>query len=112
VLAEHGGHEVKHTGAGIFARFEAADVALASADEIQRRLRSSGLSAAIGIIGNTLPHEDPLLSPNLFLRAQALTAATEAGATQVEAEVQAALPKPAANTDDEALVSADDAMVA
>lgn len=91
VLAENNGHEVKHTGAGIFARFDGADTAVASADEIQSRLQSSGLKVAIGVIGNTAAHEDPLLSPTLFHRAQALTAATEAGKTQVEAEVQSAL---------------------
>ena len=91
LLAERHGHEVKHTGSGIFARFEEVDAAVASADEIQNRLQASGLKVAIGIIGSTSTDEDPLLSPTLFLRAQALTAATESGAIQLEAQVQAAL---------------------
>ncbi len=76
VLAENEGHEVKHTGTGIFARFASADAALHSADSMQSRLGSSGLKIAIGIIGNTDANEDPLLSPELFHRAQALTATT------------------------------------
>lgn len=107
LLLERNGHEVKHTGSGIFARFEDAETAVASADEIQNRLQASGLRVAIGIIGNTSAQEDPLLTPNLFLRAQALTTATESGAIQLEAQVQAALPQAEPAADDTA-----DAMVA
>lgn len=108
VLADSSGHEIKHTGAGIFARFETAVTAVASADEILSRLQTAGLKVAIGIIGNTSAHEDPLLSPTLFLRAQALTASTESGAIQLEAQVQDALQPAsgkAATTDADAMVA-------
>jgi hypothetical protein len=94
ILSEHGGHEVKHTGVGIFARFGAADAAMAAASEMQDRLLATGLKVAIGVIGNINASEDPMLTPDLFHRAQTLTAQAAPGEVSSEPQVhEAALRK-------------------
>lgn len=79
-----GGKEIKHTGKGIFARFSEAAVALAAAKELQRDL---GPAIALALVGNTDAGEDPVLSPTLFLRAEAALAAAGDGQAAVEAQV-------------------------
>ena len=79
-----GGTEIKHTGKGIFARFTDADGALAAAKGLQADL---GAAVALAVIGNTDAGEDPVLSPTLFLRAEAAIGSTGDGQVAVEAQV-------------------------
>jgi len=90
-ITAHGGHEVKHTGKGIFARFTSARLAVDAAVDMQRNFLGTGSKLAIGIIGNTTAGEDPLLSPNLMHQAQAILARTGPGEILCEAQVQAAI---------------------
>lgn len=83
-LAEGGGVEVKHTGKGIFARFTDPAAALACAKALQRDL---GAGIALALIGNADSGEDPVLSPTLFLRAEAAMGSTSDGQASVEAHV-------------------------
>lgn len=80
----NGGTEIKHTGKGIFARFTDAGAAVATAKNLQREL---GSAIAIAVIGNTDTAEDPVLSPTLFLRAEAAMGSTGDGQIAVEAHV-------------------------
>jgi hypothetical protein len=79
-----GGQEVKHTGKGVFARFGDPGLALATAKELQRGL---GKTIALTVIGNSDAGEDPVLSPTLFLRAEAAMGSTGDGQASVEAHV-------------------------
>jgi hypothetical protein len=90
VLAAHGGHEVKHTGKGIFARFTTATAAVDAAMDIQRQYVEDGSRLAIGIVGNTTAGEDTLLSDKLVRQAQAILARTGAGEILCETQVRAA----------------------
>ncbi len=80
----NGGTEIKHTGKGIFARFTDPAAALATAKNLQREL---GPAIAIALIGNADAVEDPVLSPTLFLRAEAAMASAGDGQIAVEAHV-------------------------
>ena len=90
VIAVHGGHEVKHTGKGIFSRFAEASPAIDAARDIQRAFSGSGSKLAIGLVGNTTAGEHPILSASLIRQAQAMVARTGAGEILCEAKVQAA----------------------
>ena len=90
-ITAHGGHEVKHTGKGIFARFTAARDAVDAAVDMQRNFTETTSKLAVGIIGNTVAGEDPILSANLVRQAQAILARTGAGEILCEAQVQAAV---------------------
>lgn len=84
VLGTHGGHEVKHTGTGIFAQFTDAVAAVAAATEIQRRFTASyGPTLAVALIAN-VAGGDPLLTPDVIRQAQ--TAAARAGDGEILAE--------------------------
>ena len=83
-LSIGGGQEIKHTGKGIFARFADPATALATAKDLQRDL---GRSIALALIGNADAAEDPVLSPTLFLRAEAAMGSTGDGQVSVEAHV-------------------------
>lgn len=89
-IAVHGGHEVKHTGKGIFARFYTASTAVDAATSIQRQFAPETSKIAIGIIGNNVTGEDPILSANLIRQAQAILARAGAGEILCEAKVRAA----------------------
>jgi len=90
VLGTHSGHEVKHTGMGIFARFASADAAIAAATEVQRRFTASyGPKLAIALIANT-NSEDPLVSSNIVRQAQTAAAQALDGETLVERRLQRA----------------------
>jgi adenylate cyclase len=92
-VAAHGGQEVKHTGKGIFARFTTVLAAVDAAMDMQRQFQEPDSKLAIGIIGNTAAHEDPLLSSNLIRQAQAVVSRTGAGEILCESRVQAALKR-------------------
>lgn len=90
VLGTHHGHEVKHTGTGIFAHFRQADAALAAAIEIQRRFTASyGASLAVAVVENT-NHDDPLLTPDVVRQAQTVAAQAVNGEILAERRVQKA----------------------
>jgi len=97
VLANHSGHEVKHTGKGIFARFTTARAAIDAAVEMERQFAAapSGPKVAIGIIGNTTAGEDPILSPNLIRQAQAVIVRARGGEILCEPQVHAAVERQA-----------------
>ena len=90
-ITAHGGHEVKHTGKGIFARFPAARAAVDAAVDMQHNFTESTSKLAIGIIGNTVAGEDPILSANLVRQAQSILSRTGPGEILCEAQVQAAV---------------------
>ncbi len=90
-LTAHGGHEVKHTGKGIFARFPTARAAVDAAVDMQRAFTEPTAKLAIGLIGNTVAGEDPILSANLVRQAQTTVAGAGAGEILAEAQVQAAV---------------------
>ncbi len=90
-ITAHGGHEVKHTGKGIFARFATARTAVDAAIDMQRGFTDPSSKLAIGVIGNTTAGEDPTLSSNLVHQAQDLLARTGTGEILCEAQVQAAI---------------------
>jgi hypothetical protein len=92
-LAVHGGQEVKHTGKGIFARFTTATAAVDAAMDIQRGYQDDGSKLAIGIVGNSVAGEDPILSANLVRQAQAILARTGPGEILCEAQVRAAVKR-------------------
>jgi adenylate cyclase len=96
-VAAHGGHEVKHTGKGIFARFPAARNAVDAAVDMQRAFAAPSATLAIGVIGNTVVGEDPILSANLVRQAQSIVARAGAGEILAEAQVQAAVRDTAPN---------------
>ena len=89
-MAVHGGHEVKHTGKGIFARFSTASAAIDAATSIQRQYAPETSKIAIGIVGNNIAGEDPIMSANLVRQAQAILARAGAGEILCEAKVRAA----------------------
>ncbi|MCA0200713.1 MAG: hypothetical protein LCH56_07700 [Proteobacteria bacterium] len=90
VLGTHHGHEVKHTGTGIFAQFKQASAAITAAIEIQRRFTASdGVKLAIAVIENT-NNDDPLLTPNVVHRAQTAAAQALDGEILAERGVQIA----------------------
>jgi len=90
-IAGHSGHEVKHTGKGIFARFPDAKAAADAAVDIQRNFAAEGAKLAIALIGNTVAGEDPLLSANLVRHAQEIVARAGAGEILCETQVQEAI---------------------
>ncbi len=90
-ITAHGGHEVKHTGKGIFARFASAREAVDAAVDMQRAFTEIGSKLAIGLVGNNTAGNDPILSANLVHQAQAVVARTGAGEILCEAQVQAAV---------------------
>jgi adenylate cyclase len=90
-ISAHQGHEVKHTGKGIFARFPTAAAAYDAAVDAQRAFNDDDSKLAIGIVGNTSAGEDPLLSAHLVRQAQAIVARTGTGEILCEAQVQAAI---------------------
>jgi len=92
-LAAHGGHEVKHTGKGIFARFTTATAAVDAAMDMQRQFSDGDSKLAIGIIGNTTAGEDPILSADLVRMAQTILARTDGGEILCEAQVRAAVQR-------------------
>ncbi|MBY0509629.1 MAG: hypothetical protein K2P94_05700 [Rhodospirillaceae bacterium] len=98
-LAAHGGHEVKHTGKGIFARFTTATAAVDAAMDIQRQFVEGDSKLAIGIIGNSTAGEDPILSANLVRMAQTILARTGGGEILCEARVRAAVQRQRGETD-------------
>lgn len=99
VLGTHAGHEVKHTGTGIFARFGAAGAAVGAAAEIQRRFTAGyGARLVIALIADT-GREDPLLSPALVHRAQAVVAQAQDGETLAEQRVRSAAGRTADGED-------------
>jgi hypothetical protein len=98
-LAAHGGHEVKHTGKGIFARFTTATAAVDAAIDMQRQFADGDSKLAIGIIGNTTAGEDPILSANLVRQAQIILARTSPGEILCEAQVRAAVQRQRGETD-------------
>ena len=83
-LTRGGGNEIKHTGKGIYARFTDAAAALAAAKGLQQEL---GPAIALALVGNADAGEDPVLSPTLFLRAEAVMGSTGDGQAAVEAHV-------------------------
>jgi len=93
-ITAHGGHEVKHTGKGIFARFATARAAVNAAVDAQRAFAEQSSKLAIGLIGNTTAGEDPILSANLVHQAQALVGRAGTGEILCEAQVQAAIRRP------------------
>ncbi len=109
VLGTHHGHEVKHTGSGIFARFRQAGTAVAAAIEIQRRFTASaGSMLAVGVVEDS-GHDDPLITAGLYRQAQ--TAVEQAVNGEILAEwrvghAAGALPPqaPAGESDPTALV--------
>jgi len=98
-ITAHGGHEVKHTGKGIFARFATARTAVDAAIDMQRSFSDPSSRLAIGLIGNTTAGEDPTLSANLVHQAQSILARTGAGEILCEAQVQAAIRRQQNDTD-------------
>jgi hypothetical protein len=91
VLSTHAGHEVKHTGMGIFAQFKDAGVAVAAATEMQRRFTATyGPKLAIAIIAKNDEDDDPLLTPNLVRQAQTVAAQATNGEILVEQRVRRA----------------------
>ena len=90
-VTAHGGHEVKHTGKGIFARFHSVQSAVEAAMTIQRSFADNESKVAIGLVGNTVAGEDPLLSATLVRQAQAIVARAAPGEILCEAQVQAAI---------------------
>ena len=83
-LSAHGGHEVKHTGRGILAQFNEENAAIAAASEIMRRFTTGdGPKVALAVVADTRG-EDPLLSPSVIHRAQAVAA--QAGDGEILAE--------------------------
>jgi hypothetical protein len=105
VLGTHGGHEVKHTGTGIFAQFKDAAAAVTAATEIQRRFTASyGPKLALAMIAN-VAGEDPLLTPNVIHQAQ--TAASQASDGEILAERR--VQKAAGEADDQLDSEDDDA---
>ncbi len=90
VLGTHHGHEVKHTGTGIFAQFKQADAALAAAIDIQRRFTASyGAKLAVAVVENAR-HDDPLLTPDVVRQAQTVAAQAVNGEILAERRVQKA----------------------
>jgi hypothetical protein len=90
VLGTHHGHEVKHTGTGIFAQFKQAGAAITAAIEIQRRFTASyGEKLAIAVVENA-NHDDPLLTPNVVRQAQTAVAQAVDGEILAERRVQKA----------------------
>ncbi len=93
VLGTHGGHEVKHTGTGIFAQFKDSGAAVAAASEIQRRFTANyGPKLALAMIAN-VAGEDPLLTPNVIHQAQTAVAQACDGEILAERRVQKAAGK-------------------
>ncbi|MGE4061790.1 MAG: hypothetical protein AB7E79_00330 [Rhodospirillaceae bacterium] len=91
VLGTHAGHEVKHTGAGIFAQFKDPGAAIGAASEIQRRFTASyGPKLAVALIASTGTHDDPALTPNLVRQAQTAAAQACDGEVLAERRVQRA----------------------
>lgn len=91
VLGTHAGHEVKHTGMGIFAQFKDAGVAVAAASEMQRRFTASyGPKLAVAVIAKNDNDDDPLLTPNVVRQAQTVAAHTSDGEIVVEKRVRKA----------------------
>lgn len=91
VLGTHSGHEVKHTGTGIFAHFKKAGPALAAAGEIQRRFAAgSGERLAVAVIASTNSEDDPLLNANVVRQAQTAAAQAVDGEILAERRVQRA----------------------
>ena len=90
-IAAHGGHEVKHTGKGIFARFATAQTAVNAAIEMQTNFTGNAAGLAVGVIGNTVAGEDPILSADLVRQAQAIVAQAVTGQIVCEPQVQAAI---------------------
>ena len=90
-IAAHGGHEVKHTGKGIFARFPAVQAAIDAAQDVQRGFTETASKVAIALVGNTVAGEDPLLSANLVRQAQAIMGRAANGEILCEAQVEAAI---------------------
>ncbi|MGE3475126.1 MAG: hypothetical protein AB7H70_04900 [Rhodospirillaceae bacterium] len=106
VLGTHHGHEVKHTGTGIFAHFRQAGAALAAALEIQRRFTASyGARLAVAVVENT-NHDDPLLTPDVVRQAQTVAAQAVNGEILAERRVQKAA---GAADDTQAFAGEDDA---
>lgn len=84
-LGAHAGHEIKHTGMGIFSRFTAAASAVAAARDIQKRFTAAyGPKLVIALIKGADPKDDPLLSPNIIRHAQ--TVASQACENEILAE--------------------------
>ncbi len=106
VLATHRGHEVKHTGTGIFAQFKQASAALTAAVEIQRRFTASyGAKLAVAVVENT-NHDDPLLTSHVMRQAQTAAAEAVDGEILAERRVQRAAE---ASGDSQTLAADDDA---
>jgi len=92
-IALHGGHEIKHTGKGIFARFPDAKAAADAAINIQRNFVAEGGKLAIAITGNAVASEDPLVSASLLRHALEIVARTGAGEILCESRVQDAIKR-------------------
>ncbi len=104
VIGTHAGHEVKHTGTGIFAQFKAAATAIDAAVEIQRRFTATyGAKLAVAVIANANPDDDPLLTPTVVRQAQTVAARALDGEILAERRVQqaAGLAEKSAPFDDE-----------
>lgn len=104
VLGTHNGHEVKHTGSGIFAHFRQANAAVGAASEIQRRFTASyGARLAVAVIARSNQDDDPLFSANVVRQAQTAAAQACDGETLAERRVyrSAGLPTDDAAADDD-----------
>lgn len=105
VLSTHAGHEVKHTGMGIFAQFKDAGIAVAAAKEMQRRFTATyGPKLAVSVVARNEGDADPLLTPDVVRQAQSVAAQASDGEILVEQRVRRAarLSPSAYGIDDEA----------
>ncbi len=77
-IAEHDGEEVRHTGKGIFARFDASDDAICAAIAMQQECAQQSKSSApppplrISLVASLSGEGDPELSGNVFSYADTL----------------------------------------
>ena len=89
------GHEITHTGKGIFAFFESPDDALDAAADIQNRIHSvQGAAVAIAVIGNSDSEADPNFSPSLSRHAQEIVTRAANGQVLCERRVQQSAKNP------------------
>lgn len=103
VIGTHAGHEVKHTGTGIFARFKAPATAIDAAIEIQRRFTASyGARLAVAVVAN-VSGDDPLVTPHVVRQAQTAAGHAIDGEILAERRVQkaAGFTSETVNFDDE-----------
>jgi len=95
VLREHNGHEIKHTGKGIFSRFVSPSDAVEAAIAIRQRMQdAAGPEVAQSLLGNTAPGEDPSITPLLSQQAQAAITKARNGGIVADTRVSAAYRGP------------------